>query len=297
MDLYRKYFNGTSAERPPETEPNWGVSILNVGHNAHPANKRYPDPQHPESYQFDFQHGRILREFQLVYISDGSGIFESAHLPPTPVQAGTAFLLYPGVWHRYQPASDTGWEEFWVGFDGPYAGYLMQQDCFNPQNPLLPIGFNAELLNVFIRLVDTLKYKGIAHRQMASCLVIQLLGLVYASALMADRSQSDKERVVHLIRFQIHEQWASPLGMQQLAAANGVGYVWFRKAFKELTGIAPGQYHLGLKIDKACQMLRETSLSVAEVAVRSGFESEFYFSRVFKKKMGLSPSAYRANAK
>lgn len=297
MKLYRKYFNANQPETQAGTEPNWGVSIRNVGHNTHPAGRAYPDPQHPDGYQFDWQHGRTLREFQLVYISHGNGIFESAHVPPTPVKAGTAFLLYPGVWHRYKPAADTGWEEFWVGFDGDYAEYLMQQDCFTPQNPLLAIGFDSELLNVFIRLVDTLKYQGIAHRQMASCLVIQLLGLVYASALMTNRTRSAKERIVHQIRFQIHEQWATSLEMRQLAAINGVGYVWFRKAFKEVTGIAPGQYHLGLKIDKACQMLRETSLSVTEVALRSGFESEFYFSRVFKKKMQLTPSAYRGNAK
>jgi AraC-like DNA-binding protein len=81
--------------------------------------------------------------------------------------------------------------------------------------------------------------------------------------------------------------------MAKLAREQKISYALFRKSFKEMIGIAPGQYHLNLKIEKAAHMLKETDFTIAKIAENTGFESEFYFSRFFKKKMGASPSAYR----
>ena len=297
MELYRKYFDDDQLRVLAEQTPSWGVDILTIGHNLHQPRREYPDPNHPNRYYFDWSEGRTLDEFQLVYIANGQGVFESDAAPPTLVESGTAFLLYPGSWHRFRPDIDTGWEEFWVGFRGHYAGYLMRQECFSPQRTLMRIGFRAELLNVFTRLIDTLKYEGMAYQQLATCQVIQLLGLVYTSALTGDASRNRREQLVHEIRYQIQGNWQQDINFETLAAEKNVSYVWLRKAFKEVMGVAPGQYHLNLKLDKATQLLRETSLSVSEVAYQTGFESLFYFSRIFRKKMAVSPTGFRAISK
>ena len=293
MNEYRKYFSAAQLQQLLESTPNWGVDILTIGHHLHQGNIPYPDPNHPNQYHFDWQHGRVLDEFQLVYIANGEGVFESTDVPPTLVEAGTAFLLYPQVWHRFKPSEGTGWEEFWVGFKGHYAEYLMRQDCFSPQSALMRIGFHAELLNIFTRLIDTLKYEGIAYQQIATCQVIQLLGLIYASALMKESTRSRQEQVIHQARYAIQKNWADTIDFEALANEYNVSYIWFRKAFKTVMGIPPGQYHLNLKLEKARQMLRETTLSVAEIADITGFESMFYFSRIFKKKVDMSPSEFR----
>lgn len=294
MELYRKYFNEELLLHLATQTPSWGVDILTIGHNLHQAQRPYPDHNHPNQYCFDWSQGRTLHEFQLVYIANGRGVFESQTIAPTLVESGTAFLLYPGVWHRFQPADETGWEEFWVGFRGHYAEYLMRQECFNPQQPLMPIGFRSELLNMFTRLLDTLKYEGTAYQQTATCQIIQLLGLVYTSALLNDPGRNRREQVVHQLRYEIQGAWDQRLDFKALAKEKNVSYVWLRKAFKEVMGVAPGQYHLNLKIDKAIQLLQDTSLSVSEIAYQTGFESLFYFSRIFRKKTAMSPSESRA---
>lgn len=295
MHSYRKYFTEPQLQQLAEAAPTWGVDIRTVGHNAHPPRKPYPDSDHPNHYYFDWEGGRVLDEFQLVYIAHGQGFFESDNQLPMLVEAGTAFLLYPNVRHRFRPSEETGWEEFWVGFTGHYAEYLMGQDCFSAQRPLIRMGFQAELLNVFTRLVDTMKYEGVAYQQIGTCLVIQLLGLVYASALIADTRRTDREQLIHQVRYRIQENWATAIDFEALSQEFNVSYIWFRKTFKAVMGIAPGQYHLNLKLEKARQMLQETALSVSEIAFQSGFESEFYFSRIFKKKLAITPSAFRKN--
>lgn len=297
MQLYRKYFTDEQAIDSARTQPDWGVNVLNMGHNIHPADTSYPDKAHPQPYNFEWENGRVLNEYQLVYIAAGSGTFETEHLGSVIIKPGTVFLLFPGVWHRYRPLRDSGWEEYWVGFGGHYPEYLMSQECFNPHNPLLYIGFNSEFLNVFNNLINTLNTGLNTYPQILSCLTIQILGIVYASALLKEKPQSHKEDVINNLRYKIHEDWDKPLNMEELADQYHISYTWFRKAFKEISGVSPGQYHLNLKIDKACQMLKETELPIAQIALATGFVTEFHFSRIFKKKITLAPSRYRQQFK
>ena len=295
METFRKYFTDSQLADLEANGPNWGVNVHTVGHGNHPPNRPYPDPDHPSTYVFNWENGRRLGEFQLVYIAKGQGVYEGERTGALPIEAGTIMLHFPGVWHRYKPDLATGWEEFWVGFDGHFAEYLMRQECFDPERPLIAVGFNAEFLDIFQRLIDVVRYEGVAFRQISSCLVIQMLGLVYSSALMKGQTRQRQEQIVQAVRFGIHENWEQVLDFQAIAQVQNVSYEWLRKAFKSVTGTSPGQYLLNLKIEKAGQLLRETSMTIAEIASKSGFESEFYFSRIFKKKTGHAPSECRKN--
>ncbi len=293
MELYRQYFTAAQIRELSEAKLNWGVNVLNIGHNIHPPFVAYPDGKHPKNYLFNWAAGRVLSEYQIVYIPNGKGILEIRDAEPIMIEGGTIFLLYPDMWHRFKPVLETGWEEFWVGFNGHYVEYLMRQDCFNPQNPVLKVGFNSEMLNIFTRLIDTTKHENHVFSPMASCFVIQLLGLVNASALMAGKIKTRQEQIIQAIRYKIHEQWDANLDFEKIAADNNITYDWFRKAFKQITGVAPNQYLLNIKIEKAAQMLRETTLTHSEIAAETGFENEFYFSRIFKNKMNCTASIYR----
>jgi AraC-like DNA-binding protein len=297
MELYRKYFNAKQLEKLAETQPNWGVNVLNVGHNIHPANKNYPDFNHPNPYVFNWKEGRILKEYQLVYIASGSGVFEAKQVGKVSIEPGSVFLLFPDTWHTYNPVKEQGWEEFWVGFNGPYAEYLMKQECFNPNSPLIHMGFNAEFLNIFTRLIETMKLEGTAFCQIASCLTVQLLGLVYASALLKEKPQNRKENIINNIRFKIHDNLFDEVSLKDLAVQHNVSYVWFRKAFKEVTGISPGQYLLNLKLEKACELLKKSDKPISDIASDAGFISEFHFSKMFKKKIKMAPSLFRKRSR
>lgn len=290
MDTFRKYIK---PEREDLNQPDWGVKVLDVGLYTHPVDTAYPDAQHPDSYTFEWNEGRVLKEYQLIYVAAGKGIFEAESVGQVELLPGTLIFIYPGTWHRFKPDYSTGWTEYWVGFNGHYADHLMNQSCFNRDRPLLHMGFNAEFINIFIQLIDTIKFESLGSNQLAACLTIQLLGLVYASALLKAQSNDRKTQLINNIKYSIHENLNSVISPEVLAANHNVSYAWFRKAFKEITGQSPGQYQLNLKIQKACRMLHETNLSISEIAFQNGFESEYYFSRMFKNKMSKSPSAYR----
>ena len=71
----------------------------------------------------------------------------------------------------------------------------------------------------------------------------------------------------------------------------------FSTLFQKETGVAPISYFLRLKIQKACQYIELTNLKLHEIATLLGFEEPAYFSRLFAKIMGMSPSEYRKKEK
>ena len=87
------------------------------------------------------------------------------------------------------------------------------------------------------------------------------------------------------------------INLEELANEIGVGYSWFRRMFKHYTGLAPSQYFLQLKLNKAKDLLLNTSLSIKEISVITGFESQYYFSKLFKKRIGISPIQQRKYAR
>ena len=72
-----------------------------------------------------------------------------------------------------------------------------------------------------------------------------------------------------------------------------MSYSKFRQDFKKLTGLSPNQYYLNVRLNKAKELLAATSLNINEIAYHTGFDSIFYFSKLFKKKNGVSPKDYR----
>jgi transcriptional regulator GlxA family with amidase domain len=91
----------------------------------------------------------------------------------------------------------------------------------------------------------------------------------------------------------LQESIETPVNLEEMVKELPMGYSKFRKLFKEVTGTSPNQYHLDLRLDKARELILSTNLTINEVAFKTGFSSIFYFSRLFKKKNGMSPKEYR----
>ena len=82
----------------------WGVRVLDAGFEAFPPGKPYPSKEHhPAPYLYDWEKGRVFSEYQLLAITRGSGILETATCPHLALQAGDLFILFPGEWHRFRP--------------------------------------------------------------------------------------------------------------------------------------------------------------------------------------------------
>ena len=287
MKNYHKYLPVT------QTEKDWGFYVMTVGCTHVNPKEQYPIKGHPKTHAFTWNKGRILNGYYIVFISHGKGEFESALTAPRKVSEGTCFLLFPEVWHRYKPDVDTGWEEYWVGFNGTYPDDVMNKYFFNPHNPFIYTGLNEPLLLLFRRLMETVQNASFGYHQIISGITLEMLGLIHITSINKKGGEDPDLQLIQKAMFLIRESLEEPLNMQRLIQQLPMGYSKFRVLFKSTTGYSPHQYHLALRMDKAKELLQTTELNVNEIAYQTGFDSGFYFSMFFKKKTGLSPSDYR----
>lgn len=99
------------------------------------------------------------------------------------------------------------------------------------------------------------------------------------------------------VRAYMSNHYHEPLSIDFLARLAGLSPNYFGEAFKKATGRSVMDYLTGLRIGRAKQLIRETDLYMREVARRVGYSDEYYFSRKFKKEVGLSPSAFGRSAR
>jgi len=289
MKNYFKYLNIGPLEEK------WGLYITNLGHIKINPKQIYPNNEgHPEDYAFNWNNGRVLNSYNIIFISKGRGTFESAKTKPTIVEAGTVFFLYPGVWHRYKPDLNSGWEEFWVGFSGKFSHELMHNNFLTPEDPFIKVGHNQDLLSLFLYLFDTVQKSSSGYPQVISGITLQILGVLHSVSLYDDTNNDATGMLIAKAKFLLQESLEKPVDMAKLVKELPMGYSSFRKAFKKITGESPNQYHLNLRLIRAKNLLLTTNLNINEVADQTGFESVFYFSKLFKIKNGVSPKYYRA---
>lgn len=277
-----------------EADLAWGLHVTAVGSKVIVPGAPYPDDE-PGPTNWDWDHGRVLREFALVLVTQGRGEFQAKHAPLQDLAAGSAVLLFPGVWHRYRPSAATGWSEYWVTFDGQAPRSLVARGALNPKkhavSPAAAAG--CGLHELVVRAASLGNTPGSWEMRVAAAQVLQALATLAGTHERSDPTRSAAEEVVTRARQVLAARVTREVKMPSLARELGVGYSWFRQAFRSLVGMAPAQYHLDLRLRAAMDRLLQPDSTVKGVASILGFSSPYHFSRVFKEHMGLSPVEYR----
>jgi AraC-like DNA-binding protein len=262
-----------------------------------PHSLNYPLAQHPSAYHFQWNQGRILQEFQLIYTIRGTGVFESAATGRVSIKAGDAFLLFPGVWHRYAPDPDTGRDEYWVGFDGDLPRRLMQQNIFSPTSPVFSPGLGKPWHDLFTQVIEAVEQEPVGYQQILARLAFEMLTRLHTLGREEKLGAVLDDTVVRKAKYLIMERLNEKIDWEELARELHVSYSLLRHAFQQHTGFSPYQYQLQLRLDKAKSLLNSTPLPVKEIASQTGFDCPYHFSKIFKRKTGLSPVAWRHDAR
>ncbi|MES2376660.1 MAG: AraC family transcriptional regulator [Bacteroidota bacterium] len=275
-----------------EAEEKWGLFVTSAGYSKVAPNENYPNQQHPQSHTLSWNRGRILNDYYIIFISKGKGVFGSAKMQPVGVDAGTCFFLSPGTWHRYKPDPKMGWEEYWIGFNGYYVEQLMGKN-FDKDTIFIKVGANNDILALFHKLIDIMGTASIGYAQQIAGITLQILGIINTISIFKEQENDPVGKLISKAKFILQESFENQLDMEDVALQLPMGYSSFRKIFKKVVGESPNQYHLNLRVNRAKDLLMTTALNISEIADQTGFESVHYFSKLFKKKNGVSPNAFR----
>ncbi len=267
--------------------------VMAGGYTFVPPDTPYPPGKHPADHNLAWERGRKLFEYQVIYITRGAGQFEMEPGVARRIEAGDVFVLFPGIWHRYRPDPGIGWDEYWVAFQGVQVPELMRESGISCEEPVLNAGVQEYILHEFRQISEELAGEKAGCQQVIAARVMQILANVSAAVRRKEFEGKDILRIIEKAKLLLGEQLDRSVNVEQMAASLNVGYSWFRRMFCNYVGVPPAQYQQQLRLNRACELLRNTKMPVADVAERSGFGSSYYLARVFKKRYGKPPTAFR----
>lgn len=273
-------------------DQSWGLAINSVGRQNIAENEVYPPQEHPTRYLFDTRKGRILDEYQLLYITKGKGVFSTGPSGLCQIKEGYIFLLFPGERHTYRPDESTGWNEYWIGFNGPIMDEWVKNGFFSKENPVFNVGVNEEIISLYKKAIMIADAQEANYQQALAGIVCNLASMAIYLSRNRNFNRSDISSQINTAKAAVYENISS-ITPERLAEIACMSYSKFRKIFKEYTGFAPSQYIQEVRINMAKELLTNTSKSIKEIAFELGYENKDYFFTAFRKVSGMTPVGYR----
>ncbi|MFI2743521.1 helix-turn-helix domain-containing protein [Zhouia sp. PK063] len=282
-----KYVNIT------EEEKNWGLYVTGAGNIKVNKYVAYPLVDDPEHHYFHYSLGRRLTDYQILYITKGEGVFESEVSGTTKVVAGDIFILFPHTWHRFKPNENTGWDEYWVEFNGDFVSTLLLPHIIDIKKPVIHVGFLPEVTNLYLKIINLIKAENSGYSYIAAGILLQLIGELISTIKYKSFKGTAIEEKIKLAKLYMHEHITQTMAQEDIAIQLGVSYSLYRKSFKDYVGISPAQFHLQLKIKAAKDLLVSSNQSIKEIAFNLGYQNTSYFYKIFKTKTGYTLLEYR----
>lgn len=206
-------------------------------------------------------------------------------------EEGTWFFIPAGVRHRYANVAGEPLQKFWIHFDlypnADIAETLQLPHCVRVEK-------NDEAYGLFRRLIEANDSDAVTDRLNAKACLLQLLARYVALAHPdgVEVGHEDEERMQNLLAY-IHEHLDEALGNDVLAAQCHMHPTHFIRYFRGRTGQTPARYVTERRMEAAKRLLEETTLPVAVVMEKTGFNEPSHFARLFRKQFALTPTEYR----
>ena len=280
----------------------WGIYLTGVGHTVVAPGQSYPPQRHPTLYDFTWAKGRTLPEFAVILISAGRGIFESQATGRLEVRTGHLLFLFPGIWHRYQPAKDTGWTERWITINGPLVHRLVEHGMFTPESAVrqsrTPGAAEQAMDALLARVHDdpgqnlillSLHTMGCLAQLIETARGEELPGALDTSRGMEEVSDPLVAEATRLIWTRSHHALTVP----RVARALGVNRRTLERRFQLALGHSVLAEIALCRLNRAKELLAETSLPIKTVAYLAGFHSQERMRLGFLAHEGISPSEFR----
>ena len=275
-----------------------GCYLTSMGHTRHAPGLPYPPPGHPDQYAFDANTGRVFSDFGLVLIARGRGVFETEGEPPVDVAAGEFFCLSPSCWHRYAPDPKTGWEEYWLCFNGDYPHRLQMNGELPRRSAVVRPAGLATYKRRLLHILEALD-----SQEMTTTLGMGLRGLALFAEISAEAKEpSDNDtgtaessicsEAMRYIRENLHRS----INMNQLAARYGVTRRTLERYFRSEAGFSPGAYVIRCRVERARGLIETTEMPMKSVAYACGFSSPQQMIYDFHRQTGMAPGRFRVAA-
>lgn len=238
----------------------------------------------------DHQWGPGVRDHYLVhYVSSGEGTYCCGGQTYV-LHEGDLFLIFPAQVVEYHASEKTPWEYYWVGFNGADAHRMVSMAGFSTECPVLHATDDA-IREALLRIYRVSGNTPSADVAMAGYLQLFLAQLIRCNG-DAVQHAGRGGYLAQALRY-IQHNYGGDISVSDIADFVGVSRSQLYRAFQTEFQMSPHAYLQNYRISEACTLLRRGTLTVAQVAGSVGFNDPLYFSRVFRRQKGCTPTAYQ----
>lgn len=236
------------------------------------------------------------RHYSIHFVESGKGVFRLGE-KTYRLQKGDLFFIQPGVACSYRADAADPWTYSWIGFTGIAADRYVTRCGLGLNSPVSHTDSLDRISALIKKILDSrsLSLSGELFRD--ACLMMILSLLVEGQEKKAGSGDLDPERsgpdYIQKAVVYIDDHFEKNIRIGELASFLGVSRSHFSSAFRKAVGCSVQEYIMSLRMNKAVSLLRETSMPVGAVAAAVGYGDQLAFSRVFRKRYGVSPLHFR----
>ncbi|SER85184.1 AraC family transcriptional regulator [Pedobacter rhizosphaerae] len=229
----------------------------------------------------------------LIYCVDGKGTIKVKNITYN-MGSGDFVFIPKGQSHSYKTDPDNPWTIYWCHFKGEQADEIIEISFQKKGSPKGYVTFLDTRINLFDSIYQTLESGyGFDNLSYVNLRFPQFLSSFLFSDKFEESPKNSSEDIIELSFRYMQDNLDKPLTLAMIAQSVNTSASHFLSVFKKRTGFPPIEYFNHLKIQKACQFLQFTPLRIKEIAFKIGLDDQYYFSRLFTKVMGMSPTEYR----
>ncbi|MGX7126319.1 AraC family transcriptional regulator [Enterococcus viikkiensis] len=225
----------------------------------------------------------------LHYCISGEGFLSTPFFPERKITAGDFFIIPSNCKNVYYPNRDNPWQYRWVGFSGNLVADYFSKMKLDKHNCVISSSFDHKMDVLFQDIYDEFKRGNLFRTNASSFILFDTIDHIN----LKTNHLSQSEILFKNILSYIDDTMSENISINQISKFNNIDRTYLYKLFKTHKGMGPSEYIQELKMQKACSLLRKSSLTITEIAYETGFSSSSYFSKFFHAKLGNSPSTYR----
>lgn len=238
--------------------------------------------------------GRI--DYQLLYVAAGKAYFyfnDHGKEKETVVTAGHMILYRPKEMQKYVYYGVDQTEVYWVHFTGSNVTNILREYEIPSTDHVFYTGTSPEYQWLFRQMIQELQMCRPNYEELLTLLLRHIFLLINRQIKEGHRATSYMLEETERATRYFNEHYNLPISIDDYAQSRHISACWFIRQFKHYTGITPMQYILSIRIANAQNLLETTSYTISEIASIVGYDNPLYFSRLFKKQLGVSPKEYR----
>ncbi len=202
-------------------------------------------------------------------------------------------FLPKGTAHEYQADIKSPWSIFWAHVDGHMFAEFMDIIGIKESNLVLTLTEPQPVIDEFKQLINSRSLGYQLNRFfVASNMLKKILSLVTLQRPVISMS-INRNLSSYSINAYLEDNLSEMLSLDDMCEHFGLSKFHFAKKFQQLMGNSPLKYFMELKVQQACKLLDSSDIAIKVIAKTLGYEDPYYFSRLFKSIIGISPKQYR----